>query len=261
MRSGGRVLIILGLFLAIVSGGGVFFVLANAQPSTEPVPTTKLVVAYQNVGERTEVGTDQVGAVDWPQTIPTPTGAFADPANVVGKFAVHQIYPGQPIIASMLIDKEAIKEKRSNAAYLLAKGKVAMAFPVTTISGVARAIQAGDPVDVIATFSVNLQREGQQGIQVIATQRTLQDVLILQVGAWPSAGAEPAAEPELRMVTFQVDEQDALVLKFIEENATSVSLALRAAGDHDLFNPEPVTLQYVNTRFGYKIPLAPIPQQ
>src|ERR671933_647140 len=161
MRRGGKVFIILGILLALISGAGVFVVLASAEPQPVEVPTTKVVVAFQPVVERSEISGDQVGQVDWPQKIPTPIGAYEKPADVVGKLATEPIYPGQPIIDKMLIDKSEVKETHSNASLILEKGMVAVAMPVTINSNVAEAIQAGDRVDLLATFTAQPTAAGQ----------------------------------------------------------------------------------------------------
>jgi Flp pilus assembly protein CpaB len=253
MRRGGRIFIILGFLLALISLIAVFVVLANAEPQPIEVPTTKLVVAFQEVPNRSEVAADQVGQVDWPQKIPTPIGAFEQPSDVIGKLAIVPIYPGQPIINRMIISKADVQEQHSNAALLLEKGKVAVAFPININSDVGEAIQAGDKVDLLVTYSVTTPGE-QTGGALVVSQRTLQNVLVLQVGAWPGPGAEAQGNAPANVMTVQLDEQDALVLKQIEQTAASFSLALRAANDDQEFNPEPVTTEYINKRFGFNFP-------
>jgi len=131
-------------------------------------------------------------------------------------------------------------------------------FGTVTNANVAEAIQAGDLVDLIATFTAQPVVTGNQpaGPPVIATQRVLQDVLVLQMGPWPSEGAKNQNNGQVVVATMQLNEQDALVLKYTQENASGFALALRPANDHDLANPEPVTLEYINKRFGYKLPIA-----
>jgi Flp pilus assembly protein CpaB len=256
MRRGGRVFIILGILLALISGFGVYVVLASAEPQPVEVPTTHLVMAIQPVTERSEVTNDQVTQIDWPQKIATPIGAFGKPADVVGKLATVPIYPGEPVVDKMLIDKSQIKETHSNAALILEKGFVAVALPVTINTDVAEAIQTGDRVDLLVTFTAQPTGVERSATALIVTQRVLQDVLILQVGPWPSEGAKNESSGQVGVVTMQLNEQDALVLKYAEQNSSGLALALRPANDHDLANPEPVTLEYINKRFGYNLPIS-----
>lgn len=259
MRGGGRIFVILGIVLALIAGAAVFIVLANAEPQPVQVPTTKVVIAFQKIRDRSEISADQVGQVDWPQTVPTPIGAFQDPAEVVGKLPLDPIYAGQPIIADMLISKADALERHSNAALILEQGQVAVAFGVSLGSSVAEAIQTGDRVDLIVTYSVEVQNPiTSQGTgQYIVTQKTLENVLILQVGPWPrDVGEQSSAQGggPVNVVTLQMVEQDAIALKHIENTASSHAFVLRAANDEQIFTTEPVTLEYLNRRFNFNIP-------
>lgn len=259
MRRGGRIFIILGIVLALISGIGVFVVLATAEPQPVEVPTTKVVVAFQQVPSRSEISADQVGQVDWPQRIPTPIGAYERPADVVGKLALQPIYPGQPIMNQAVISKGDAAARGSNAALILEKGQVAVALGITVNSDVAEAIQPGDRVDLLVTYGANVQEAAGGNTQnFVVTQTTLQNVLILQVGPWPrNVGQETSAGASgggISIVTLQVNEQDALVLKHIENTAQNYSFALRAANDDQPFTTEPVTLEYLNKRFKMNIP-------
>ncbi len=250
MSRAGRLLFLFGILIALVSGFFVFVLLMSSQPKPVEVPTTKLVIAFQNIAPRSEIGAEQVGIADWPRAVPTPTGGFGRAADVVGKLATAPIYPGQPITEKMVIDKREVKETHSNAALILEKGTVAMAMPVNIRSNVAQAIQAGDRVDMIASY----RSPSQSGPGLAVTQRMLADVLIMQVGPWPSPGEKQQANDSGAIVTFQLKEQDALVLHYALESAGSLTLVLRPANDHDLVTLEPVTFDYINQRFGFKLP-------
>lgn len=250
MNRTGKVLLVLGFIVSIISGFGVFVLLALAQPKPAAVETTKLVIAFQNIQPRTEITQGQVGSADWPIAVPTPIGGFADSTGVIGKLSTSSIGPGQPILSSMLIDKSQIKETHSNAALVLEKGTIAKAMQVSIVSNVAEAIQAGDRVDVIATFS----NQPQTGQPIPVTQRLLADVLILQVGPWPVPGSKPQAVTGAAVITLQLKEQEALVLEYAIEHASTVTLFLRPANDHDILTLDPITLDYINQRFGYRFP-------
>ncbi|MGE5140342.1 MAG: Flp pilus assembly protein CpaB [Rudaea sp.] len=255
MRGVGSILIFLGVVLAVLAGISVFLFLYNSQPAPAQVPTAKLIVASQEIVERSEIGADQVTAVDWPSTLPTPIGAFDAPGQVVGKLSTIRIYPGQPIQDKTLIDKSEAREVHSNAALLIEKNMLAIAFPVTINTSVAEAIQPGDRVDLIATFKPEAVKSEQgnssEGPPVVETHRLLQDVLVLQVGPWPDTAGKGASTAGKVVVTVQVNEQDAAVIKFAQVNAQDLSLALRSANDHELYDPTPVSIDYIKTRFGY----------
>jgi Flp pilus assembly protein CpaB len=265
MRKSGRILFVLGFVLAAFSALGLYWILINTKPPPPTVPTSKLVIAFQPVTERSEIAADQIGLVDWPQTVPTPTGAYDSSSEVIGKLAKTQIAPGQPILADMLLDKSKVNEFHSNAALILDERTRAIALPVKVDTSVAQAVQAGDRVDLVVTFhasTTSSQQEsgGAASGELVVTHHLMQDVLVLQVGPWPNSDApnaqnsRQADENNYTVVTLQLNLQDAEVLKFAQLNAADVSLALRRANDHSLEETEPVTLEYINKRFGYGFP-------
>jgi Flp pilus assembly protein CpaB len=107
----------------------------------------------------------------------------------------------------------------------------------------------------------------------LVTQLTVQDAVVLRVGAWSEereepqpeegepapvegAGAVETAPPGLltKWVTLGVTPQDALVLKYAEEAGASIDFALRRAGDTQTVSTESVTLQYLMDRFNIELP-------
>ena len=132
-----------------------------------------------------------------------------------------------------------------------------MAFGITINSDIAEAIQAGDRVDLLVTLTPTDAAGGNGGPQPV-TQKTLENILILQVGPWPADVGDQASTQggggSPQVVTLQMTEQDALALKHIETTSTNYSFVLRAANDEDLFTTEPVTIEYLNKRFNFNIP-------
>lgn len=248
MNRAGRVLFILGMLIALGSGFFVLVLLWLSQAKPADVETTQVVVAFQNVSPRTEIVSGQVGLANWPRALPTPIGAYDDPSSVIGKLATAPLVPGQPIIAQAVVDKKDLKETHSNAALILEKGSVGVAMPVSIKSNVAEAIQAGDRVDMIATF----MSKGSTNIPV--TQRLLADMLVVQVGTWPHSDAKgDQANTGATVLTLQLKEQDVLVLAYAQQFASDVILVLRPVDDPEILSLEPVTLDYINQRFGYKL--------
>ncbi|MGB8645022.1 MAG: Flp pilus assembly protein CpaB [Anaerolineae bacterium] len=252
---GGRIFVILGLVLALVAGGGVFLVLSSATPQSAAPKTTDIVIAVQAIPAKSEVGAEQLQVVQWPVDVPTPVGAVAAPTEVAGSYAVVGIQPQQVVTHDMLVTKDATSKGLGYASLLIEKGSVAVAFPVGPATNVADAIQPGDYVDIIATFTAQaVSANGQPiGTTQTVTQRLLTNILVLNIGSWPPPGSK-AVPPAVSggMVTFQLKEQDVLVLRHAMAKADSLALVLRAANDTDAPNLEPVTVDYINKRFGFK---------
>lgn len=259
MRRGGRILVILGLLLGAITAVGTFFVLSSATDQGKQIETQPVVVALQPIADRSIITADAVGIKDWPKNALPPGQVFDKTDAVVGMLAIQPIYPGQIILPPMIIDKKKAGEigTRSNAAFVIPDGKIAMAFAINEITGVGNALQAGDYVDIMLTLqSAELPVcppakpcTGLEGLPV--TQLMLQDVLILQVGAWSSGGEDSKAPPS-GILTFALNRQDALALKAAREQG-QIDLILRRAGDHATFETEPVTLQYLNKRFKFNL--------
>ena len=252
MRRGGRLLVLFGLVLAVLTGGGTFLLLSTTPQQTTQIPTRFVVIAVQNIPARAEITADSVGKVEWPEAT-IPPGAFERIEDVAGKLTLEPIFQGQIILPGTLIDKNRVKETRSNASFLIPEGRVAIAFPLTALSGVAGALQAGDTVNIMLTLSppqpastttsrtttaAPIGIEGQP-----STQTMLQDVLILQIGNWPAGAAQGGGSQQsagvANIITFVLEPQDALALKSARELGT-IELALRRAGDHKQFTTEPV---------------------
>lgn len=261
MRRGGRILIILGLLLGVITAVGTFVVLGSTTTGTQKVAMKSVVIAQQNIPERVEITAEAVGLQEWPESA-VPADAPESPSAVIGKVALQPIYPGQIVLPQMIVAKGAIGQSRSNASLVIPEGKVAMAFPLSELTSVANALQTGDTVDILLTLQpgllpTNATRPagqpapvpGTEGLPV--TQVMLQDVLIIQIGAWTTTTAEQNA-PAANVVTFAVDRQDALALKSARESG-SIDFVLRRSGDHNKATTEPVTLQYLNKRFNFNL--------
>lgn len=269
----GRLLIFLGLVLALVTAGVVYYVLRGAGPAPEErVKTATIVVARQPIDEREDVTLEALGTEEWPlESIPE--NALRNPAQAVGKVAVVPIAEGQPVLSSMVIGKEEAREAEGFASLGVPEGKVAFAVPIEDRNSVAGAIQAGDFVDVLVTIKFTLleavpAEEGAEGEkqakaagEVLATQLTLQDVEVLRVGLWTppppvEEGGVPA--PTQNYLTLLLNQQDALVLLYLREDPNvTIDFALRGVEDHAIVSSESVTLQYILARFNVTTPAPP----
>jgi Flp pilus assembly protein CpaB len=256
MRRGGRILILLGIVLGGITAVVAFFVLST-RTSSEPAVTRthQVVVAQQNIPMHAPIPVGAMLLVDWPDDVALPRDAYSNMISVTNKLSATPIEIGQVMVTSMIIDKAAEEIRKglgSDAALIVPKGKVAVAFPINQISGVSAALKDGDNVDLLVSYDL-LAGAGQvSGVtKKQVTQVALQDVEILRVGPWSTGTAAADTSREASNLTFLVTRQDALVLKFLRETATEVQLALRAAGDHEIVSTEPVINEYVDQRFKF----------
>ena len=257
MRRGGRILIVLGIVLGLITFAAALVIIPQLSTSSPVAKTTKVVVAQQNIPARAPIPRAALTVVDWPED-EVPAGAFTDPDQASqDKLSRSQIAIGQVVVESIVIDKKNEEKRKgtgSDASFIVPAGKYAVAYPLSALSGVASALRDGDTVDLLVTYPIlpapGQAQSGATGKQI--TQITLQDVEILHVGSWSAPSSGDGATPkDAGMVTFLVSPQDSLVLKFLRETAGEVQFALRAAGDHQIFKTEPVIIDYIDQRFNF----------
>jgi len=94
-------------------------------------------------------------------------------------------------------------------------------------------VQVGDRVDVLATVTAS---EGR------ITQKTIQDLEVLAV----------TGRDQSRALVFSVDDQTALVLKYLRDSGAAIDIALRARTDTTTVRTQAVDLVYVTQTFGIK---------
>lgn len=172
----GRLLIILGVVLGLLTVGAVAFLLLGgagagllggggpepeedvvAPPEPTGIPTTQVIVALQPIARGSEFVAGSIGRRDWPANN-VPPDTIADEAETIGKVAKTEIVQGQVIVRSMLVDKGVSGE----AALNVPPGRVAVAYPINRQKSVAYAIQPGDSVDILVTaFFIDVDEEFQ----------------------------------------------------------------------------------------------------
>ncbi len=258
MRRVGRILIVLGVALGLITFLAAMIILPQLSSSGGPVvKTTKVVVAQQNIASRAPVPRAALTVVEWPDD-EVPAGAFTDPDLASkDKLSKTNIAIGQVVLSSMVIEKKNEEKRKgigSDASYIVPAGKVAVAFPLSMLSGVASALKDGDTVDLLVSYElVPAPGQAQTGVtRRQITQLTMQDVEILRVGPWNQpAAADGAPSKDANVLTLLVNPQDALVLKFLRETSADVQFALRAAGDHQVYKTDAVIIEYVDQRFNF----------
>ncbi len=285
----GRILILLGIILALGTAAVVFVLLqgtAGGGGNGAAVEREEVVVAVQPIPENEPVD-DRLALRPMPKEA-IPEGALRSLESTAGMLAAGPIPQGTIIQPDLLISPvEMMRE--GELGQLVQPGFVAVGFPINELSSVSYGIRPGDHVDVLITFFfVDIDQETQmlepvcpplcttadgQPIEAnirdqkprLVTQLTLQNAEVLGVGRWdygappPEEGApegnQQAAEVEPpKYITLMLTPQDALVLKLAREYGASIDLAVRAQGDGQIFTTQQVTLDYILARFGIVIP-------
>ena len=283
----GRILILLGLILAIGTAAAVYIFLQGTQAPAPEIPTEVVVVAILPIAEdelvegKVELQGKPVDAI--------PEGAIRSLEATTGMLAAGPIAPNQILHPDNLISPQE-RRLEGELGKLVEEGFVAVAFPIDELSSVSYGIQPGDRVDILMTFPfVDIDQDSQikepicpfecpdlssvtvgseeQNARLVA-QLTVQDAEVLGVGRWgeelPTAAEQqqanqdrnaPPPTPQVpKYITLMLTPQDALVLKVAREYEASIDLAVRAEEDHQTFATEQVTLDYILARFGVSLP-------
>ena len=153
-----------------------------------------------------------------------PTGSFTDPSVVVGRVAAAPLFPGQPVMDTLLAPAGA----GAGLQALVPRGMRAITVEVNETSGVAGLITPGCRVDVVGTLN------GANTTDTVACT-IVQDVLVQAVGQqmMPSRAPDQKEAPPVRSVTLIATPRDAEAI----ELATSTGrtrLVLRGTNDRGL---------------------------
>ncbi len=252
MDTTSKLLFGVGAALALVVGLAVYLAVSSAQAFGRS--TTTVVVARQAIPERTLFTGTNVDQLLTTRQLPTdvvPADALTRPGEAIGKANTTPLAAGEIVLGTP--DRLASGEGASaRPAATIPRDKVALAIPATDAVAVAGAVQPGDRVDVIATWS---RTSGQSVAQDI-----FQDVRVFAVGPWrgssggPVAGAVSAATSAATgggptsAITLLLDYQQAVILEYLLQNGGHVSLALRRFDQGDDVPTEPVTAESLTRR-------------
>ncbi|MGA2819460.1 MAG: SAF domain-containing protein [Anaerolineales bacterium] len=164
-----RLLLIIAILLLIVAG--LVFVWTRlgggggrqaSVPTPAPVSVFQVVFASQDIPAGAFIAQDNVTMGPWP-TLYRLDGLITDSTSIIGMRARVDLKRGEPIFMSQIAQTMAgVALAGSDIALDIAPGDLAIAIPMTRLSGVAFAPQRGDHVALLATlFFVDLDPDFQ----------------------------------------------------------------------------------------------------
>jgi Flp pilus assembly protein CpaB len=184
----GKVVIIVGIVLAIVAGGAAFYLIQQAQQNAgrgEAV-LVDVVVAAQVIPARTPIQPGAVEVRKVPLDDATQVGIVTDPAQLTGKVLAISVVAGQPIYSNMI----ATATGSSGIVILGPEETIAPDSPVwraisITIPderAVAGLLTPGQSIDIFMTATISVPTSVEPaGVYYsdMATKITYQDMVIL----------------------------------------------------------------------------------
>ncbi len=245
MKRSNRLVLLVGVFLAIVAFIAVLLLQGN-KPTTDTIPTTaNTVIAAADIPLGTRITADQVKIEVKDLTARDPD-AFGDISQVLGKVVREPVVAGQAITAKTLsggtqgqiLDIQVPPTKR------------AITVQVDQVTGVGTVIKTGDYVDMIVGFqadkfpviTANPADDSftvVSGLNGTSVKMLLQGMQVLGTLLPPAPAADPnapAGEPgtaltgQQEIVALAVDAQQAEIIKFAQLDG-SISLVLRSPDD------------------------------
>jgi pilus assembly protein CpaB len=227
----------LGLLLAGLTGLSLYGVSQDYGKTTAAaaIDTTEIVVARADIGTRAVLTADMLSIRTYPKTL-APAGAITNQSDAIGETTIVGIPAGAAIVRSQLVSANG----RNGASVTLEKGKVLVAFPTVDPLTVAGLVRPGDRIDLLATVTAGT------GDTARKTQTTLQNLEVIDV---LTTGTGPAKTSSL---TFNVDHQTALVLKYLRDSQAAVDVAVRSRSETELATTTSVDLAYLLQTYGVK---------
>jgi hypothetical protein len=187
-----------------------------------------------------------------------PVGAAVSLDQVVGKMATVDLVPNQPILAHQLVTPDVVTQQ---VALSVPRGKVVMVVPTESKLISNRLLRAGDQIDLLATFAVEVLDQATSSSRSVSTA-LLQDLevhaIILPMVA-PESGAAVTEDSEGgvfrtidergQSLLVAVDEQDALTIHHVLNVGGVLDLVLRAPEDDNVLPPVVVDQNYLADRY------------
>ena len=260
----------------------VYYLVTNAQQQPvpqpvvvqgpTPVPQREVVIAATDIAANSVITKAEVTTGRYPADL-VPADAITRTADVMNATAKAQVFSGQILLRRQFIDAGG----RTGASINIPAGKVLVAFPSTDMLNATGAVQPGDHVDIMLTIPVSgttrldagspTGTQIQTGQRAIVSQTTLQNIEVYTIGQWTPPGQEAnvaataPANSSLKIITFIVDHQEALILKYVKDSGGTIDLAVRSAADNQQVQTDPVTLDYLVDLFGFigLVPPKPTP--
>jgi pilus assembly protein CpaB len=208
------------LLIAIVAGGGLAyatysFVNNNKVAQPAAVATQPVVVAAADLQLGAELKKEDLSILRFPQGT-APDGAFANPAEIIGRGLIVPVVKNEVILGAKLASKEA----GSGLPPIIPEGMRAVSVRVNEVVGVAGYVLPGTRVDVIATASPTNQTADATSKVVLA------NVQVLTAGTRMEPDQEKGKAMPVTVVTLLVNPEQAERLALASTEG-KIQLALR----------------------------------
>lgn len=251
-RRRARLILIVGVALALVAGVGTF-VYASGAKSDQPVavPTVAVLVAAREIPAKTTLTTADVKLQEF-NLDAKPAAAMSDAGEALGKITITSISVGEPILPSKFSDPRLPGFVVMPASFIGADGAPvvnspnfrAMSITVPDQNAVGGTVLAGDIVDMVFT----MQFDPQAKLRQPTAQQTVDFSAKIILERLPILARLAA------VYTIRVDALTAERIAYLQSSGGQISFLLRAPKDERASGSTGATFGDIYTNFRVKIP-------
>ena len=251
-RRRARLILIVGVALALVAGVGTF-VYASGAKSDQPVavPTVAVLVAAREIPAKTTLTTADVKLQEF-NLDAKPAAAMSDASEALGKITVQSISVGEPILPSKFSDPKLPGFVVMPASFIGADGAPvanspnfrAMSITVADQNAVGGTVLPGDLVDLVFT----MQFDPQTKLQRATPQQTVDfsaKIILERLPILARLGG---------VYTIRVDALTAERIAYLQSSGGQIAFLLRAPKDERASGSTGATFGDIYTNFRIKIP-------
>lgn len=254
-RRRARIILILGVLLALIAGAGTFFYAQSAQTAAPPppAPTTDVLVAARELPARTALTAADIKVAKI-NTDAAPPAGLKDPKDAIGKVLVTAVGLNEPLLPSKFASVEraftvfppGVNVEPGSPAYRVMTISVPDNFAVGGI------LVAGDNVDIMYVFSFdpNTKLLIPQGAAVAAGQQKITSDTVAKIILGPMQILSRAGA----VYTIRVDAALAERVAYIQAAGGQLQLLLRAPTDDRAVSTTGATFASVYTQFKFPLP-------
>jgi pilus assembly protein CpaB len=240
-----RILLIFGVFLAIVAFGGALLVGRTsggggiAVGGARNVPA---VVALKDIPASTQITADMVTIQQF-SADQAPPYAFRAKDLVVGKYAAIPIHTGAAIIDYDVVSDQGSVQPAKQAFLPIPSGMVAMQIPTGELVGVGGYIQPDDRIDILVSYA-----PGAGAAAKSKTRVTFTNLRIIRVGPAGGANTRGISSSLTVIVTLKQAED----LKWLLDN-TNYKFVLKSVKDYDVPDPDTASTDIDSFTSAYRV--------
>lgn len=201
-------------------------------------PRMNVVVCAVDIPENTTITADmiKVEAVLAESVLPN---AVTNPDEVIGLVMNSNMYAGEQVLPSRLVQLGAADAASDSLAYVVEPGMRGVTVAVSMTTGLGNMLRPGNSVDVVMQYNAP-DEENPESEGIPTASYLMQDIQVLAVDTVLNKGAVDV--DGYATVTLSVTPEQALDLSFVEQNC-SLRLVMRSSVDDEIVTVADVDME------------------